>query len=360
MSGMPAYATPAYAQSETAALGQGEYLLCGWLEGASGAASSTPLAVAAPVPLAVTAFKASVSIEVPARIEAQPGSLPEWPATATVRWQANAPASLWADVRQASLGPCAADPAGEPSEASWLTGNEFANDASIGPHDAEGLATESAGSHSYPDGESKSGLYRVCAWVQKGYGEPVVIAAGPASQTVDMLPAPGELPGGGAAPLTSYAGQTSQRLALQIELVGDTVQQIVYSARFRCPRAVHFSTGELWNGVWKHAYLTTANFGTLTLKGGRFSAKLDRNPAAHFKISAHLSGGRITGSFSATMRTAPPQFATRAECRTGRVHFTIGTRGASGHRKRRGKHHHRRRKSPGRSNTRQSTSGLLR
>jgi hypothetical protein len=223
----------------------------------------------------------------------------------TVKWQADTGGSLFVDILPSSYGPCTATPESEPQYVGWLTGQQgYTNNDPVG-QDAAG------GTNRYVAQELAPDTYAICAWVEESSGG---VAVGPVALNVQMLPLPGS---------RTYSGRTSRGLPVRVTVTGYTVEDIVYSALFRCGGQQYFSSGLRWNGLWKDNVLTSANFGMLKVVEGRFTARLDSNPANRVDIRGRLGGAGLVGSMHAEMRIGPPEFRRPATCRTGNVRFAL-------------------------------------
>lgn len=293
---------PTYTDTDTFTPAQGSYVLCAWLMPAGDDGSGTPLAGPSSTPLTVQPVQATVTLSAPVSVTYQQ------PIPVRIDWRADSTAVLFVSLLPSSYGGCTAVPESEPQYLGWLSGqNGYTNNDTIGQDAASGI-------NHYLAGEFVAGSYQVCAWIEEPSGS---VVAGPVSVSVQMLALPGS---------RTYSGLTSQQLPLAVAVTGYGVQDIIYSARFKCSVTDYFSTGLRWNGVWNDSVLTAANFGTLKLGGGQFTAKLDSNPSNRFDIHGAAAGDTMTGTLRAVMRIGPPQFKYPAICRTGSVHFTLSTR----------------------------------
>lgn len=291
---------PAYSDTGTITPSAQNYSLCAWLMPAGDDGSGTPLAGPASTPLSVSSLQATVTLSAPSSVSYQQ-NMP-----VSIKWQADATGSLLVNVLPTSYGPCTADPSDEPQYVGWLTGqNGYTN------HDPIGDAA-TTGTNRYVAHELAPDTYQVCAWIEESSG---TVVAGPVAVDIHMQPLPGS---------RTFSGRTAQGLPVAVTLNGYDLQDIVYSARFHCGTPEYFATGLRWNGIWNDNVLTAANFGTLQLVGGRFSAHLDANPANRFNLSGTLRGSVLSGSLNALMRLGPPRFSRPATCRTGKIRFTIG------------------------------------
>lgn len=295
-------AGPQYEDSQTITPVAGGYLLCAWLMPAGDDGSGTPLAGPESMPVDVQPLQSTVSLSAPVSVPFQ-HSIP-----VTVNWAANTGGSLFVQILPTSYGPCTADPSSEPQYVGWLSGQGgYTNNDPIGQDAA-------TGTDQYSVTELVADTYQLCAWVEETSG---AVVAGPVSVDVQM----NELPGS-----RTYSGLTSQHLPIAVTLTGYTVQDIVYSARFKCGAPEYFSTGLRWNGIWEDSVLTAANFGILSVSDGQFEAALDANPSNRVDLRGTLTSRQLTGSLDAVKRIAPPQFKGTSVCRTGHVRFAIGLR----------------------------------
>lgn len=295
---------PVYSDTTTTTPSDGSYVVCAWLMPAGDDGSGTPLAGPVSAPLTITPVQATVTLSAPVSVT----YLQRIPVR--IDWQANGTGALFVDVLPSSYGPCTADPADEPQYVGWLTGQGgYTNNDPIGQ-------SATGGTSQYVAGEYAPDTYQVCAWIEEPTG---TVVAGPVAVDVRMLPLPGS---------RTYSGRTSQDLPIKVTVVGYTVQDIVYSARFNCGTSEYFSTGLRWNGLWKDSVLTAANFGALRLLRGTFKTKLDANPANQVRLHGTVNGDSLSGGLKAFMRVGPPQFRRAAACRTGNVRFAIRTGGS--------------------------------
>jgi hypothetical protein len=290
---------PTYTDVGTLTPAEGSYVLCAWLMPTGDDGSGVPLAGPSSTPLTVQPLQATVTLTAPVSVSYQQ------PIPVTIDWQADATGSVLVDILPASYGPCTADPADEPQYIGWLSGQDgYTNNDPIG-QDA------TSGTNQYLAGEFAAGTYQLCAWAEEPSGS---VVAGPVSLDVQMLTLPGS---------RIYSGRTTQHLPLAITATGYTIQDIIYSARFKCGAPEYFSTGLRWNGIWNNTVLTVANFGTIKLLNGRFGANLDANPSNRFNIRGSVTDATLSGTLNAVMRVGPPQFTHPATCRTGNVRFAI-------------------------------------
>lgn len=292
---------PAYSDTQTITPVQGNYVLCAWLMPPGDDGSGIPLAGPSSTPLTVQPLQATVTLTAPVSVSYQQ------PIPVTINWQADSAGSVLVDVLPTSYGPCTADPADEPQYMGWLSGQDgYTNNDPIGQDAANGT-------NRYLAGEFAAGTYQLCAWAEEPSGN---VVAGPVSLDVQMLALPGS---------RTYSGRTSQHLPLAITATGYTIQDIIYSARFKCGAPEYFSTGLRWNGIWNNTVLTAANFGTIKLVNGRFGANLDANPSNRFNMHGTVTDATLSGTLNAVMRVGPPQFKHPATCRTGNIRFAIAT-----------------------------------
>ena len=289
-----------FQDTQTITAVEGSYLLCAWLMPAGDDGSGTPLAGPASTPLAVQPLQSTVSLSAPVSVPYQ------HPIPVTVTWAADTGGSLFTQILPASYGPCTADPSSEPQYVGWLSGQGgYTNTDPIGQ-------TAPTGTNQYSAGEFAADNYQLCAWVEEASGR---VVAGPVSVDVQMEALPGS---------RTYSGLTSQHLPISVTVTGYAVQDVVYSAKFKCGTPEYFSSGLRWNGIWEDSVLTAANFGVLSIVDGRFQAALNANQSNRVELSGTLSGERLRGSLNALMRVGPPQFKRAAACRTGHVGFAIG------------------------------------
>jgi hypothetical protein len=228
--------TGAFSTPVTLAPAAGSYTICGWLN-----RPGNPDSVSASVPLTVGPPQATLSLSAPALADAR------GPLAVVARYTLSAPEFLFADVRPAALGACAANPSAEPDGAStlrWLSGNPLLSSAitesTFGPgptltsnfiagtssltyttttRDAARILTGSE--------VAAPGPYLACAWVTTStFGSPPVLA-GPRSASVTLTDT--------APSMTSVRWKVTRRGALSFSTALSTSAELVATLRGRRP-----------------------------------------------------------------------------------------------------------------------------
>ena len=267
----------------------GSQLLCGWMEAADAGPSAPPVATASRV-LEVVPARISMAIHVQGTVPALvPFEYEKWPPV-TVDWASNTPGELFVADLAPGHDACPSSAAHLASAALTLSGSGGRVFEAIGPASVD-IDRPTSGTFKATDQFDRTGVHRVCAWVQQirrvedEQGDPAAtpVLAGPVEAKVYKQP------------LFLFRGRTTQHRVIGFQVGGRRVVHLGTIVDQRCTSGL------------RHIF---PSIGFRDVRLGPDGTGHSRYEGTRVSITVH--GRRATGTLRLRNRS----------CTSGLVHFT--------------------------------------